>query len=218
MATIPTVFPRFRRREVIRLTRVDFPAPGAPVIPTMWARPVCRYRDFRTRTASGISSSRSRISRAAARTFPARISFAAWVIRSVSPDQVPGDDDALHLGGALADLAQLRVPHVPLRGIIAGVPVPAEYLDGLDRSPHGRLGGEQFRHRGLPGVRLPRVLQRRGAPGQELRGGELRSHVGEHPLDRLEFGDGPAELAPFPRVRERLLHRAEADPRGEGGD
>src|SRR3990172_3523948 len=186
MATIPTVFPFSRRCPIRQSTRVDFPAPGAPVMPRRYALPVCRYRVFRVLCAEGISSSRSRIRRAAAWMSPERMSFAGIAIRSVPPDEAPGDDHALHLRSPLADLAQFCVPHCPLHGVLTGVPVAPEDLNGLDRGPHGGLGGEKLRDRRLLDERLPGVFPIGGPEREQLCRIELRPRVRDHPLDGLE--------------------------------
>src|ERR1700722_17186096 len=45
------------------------------------------------------------------------------------PGQVPADDEALNLVGALEDLHHLGLAHVPLDGEVPGVAGPAEHLD-----------------------------------------------------------------------------------------
>jgi hypothetical protein len=69
----PTVFSFFRKEAIRASTRVLFPAPGEPVIPTTWARPVWGKIRMIAVFASGRSSSRFRIRREAVRTSPARI-------------------------------------------------------------------------------------------------------------------------------------------------
>src|SRR5919109_3584832 len=56
------------------------------------------------------------------------------------------DDQALDLAGALADLADLRVPHHPLDRVLGGVSVAAEDLYRLGRSSHGQLRAIQLGH------------------------------------------------------------------------
>ena len=72
-ARTPTVFSRFRKEEISASTRVLFPAPGDPVIPTTCARPVWGKIRRMAFFASGSSSSRFRIRREAVRTSPSRI-------------------------------------------------------------------------------------------------------------------------------------------------
>ena len=75
-------------------------------------------------------------------------------LRSVPSDQSAGDDHPLHLRGALADFAELCIPHVPFHGVFPDVPVTPEDLYRLDRGAHGRLGCEELRDRGLLDERL----------------------------------------------------------------
>ena len=62
------------------------------------------------------------------------------------------------------------------------------------------------------------VLGGRGPLGQQARRVDLRRHLREVELDRLELADRLAELPPLLRVRERRLERAARDADREGGD
>ena len=53
---------------------------------------------------------------------------------------------------------------------------------------------------------------------EKARGIDLRRHVGEHELNRLEFGDGLAERESLLRVVARCLIGATRDPDGECAD
>src|SRR5438445_551012 len=69
-ATTPSVFPRPRMCAISRSTSVLFPAPGLPVIPMSWARPVLGNKARSSGSAAGWISSMRRMRRAAARTSP----------------------------------------------------------------------------------------------------------------------------------------------------
>src|SRR6476660_2236589 len=70
------------------------------------------------------------------------------------PQQAARDDEALNLRRAFADLADLRVSHHPLDGIVARVAVATVHLNCLQRRAHGELGAEQLRHGRLLRERL----------------------------------------------------------------
>ena len=73
------------------------------------------------------------------------------------------------------------------------------------------LRGEQLGHARLDVGAPPRVLAARGLHGQEARRLDLRRHVGELELDRLQLGELPAERLAPAGVRHRELVGA---PRG----
>src|SRR3972149_139813 len=95
-------------------------------------------------------------------------------------DDVPRDDEALDLVGALADEHERRVTVVALE-------VEALERAGLAVDPHGG-GGDllsglrrvELGHPGLEVAALPPVLHPGGPVGHEARGGQLRRHVGQH--------------------------------------
>src|SRR5574341_2000554 len=60
----------------------------------------------------------------------------------VAAQHLAGDDEALDLGGPLADLAQLHVTEVPLHGEVPQIAVASVDLDGLGAGPHPHLRGE----------------------------------------------------------------------------
>jgi hypothetical protein len=70
---IPTRSPRSRYKPARRSTSEDFPAPGAPVMPTTRPRPVCGNTDFINAAAFPTLSSTFEIARATARVSPARM-------------------------------------------------------------------------------------------------------------------------------------------------
>src|SRR5262245_507697 len=75
---------------------------------------------------------------------------------------------------------------------------------------------EELRLRRLERERLPGVLQPRGAVDELPPGVDLRRHVGELELDRLEVRDRLPELSPLLRIGDRQVVRAlrEADAHG----
>ena len=71
-AMMPTVSPRRRSSSESRSTSVLLPAPGGPVTPTRYARPVAGNSSPTSAAAPGAPSSMSEMARAMARASPAR--------------------------------------------------------------------------------------------------------------------------------------------------
>src|SRR5665811_1972176 len=69
-ASTPTRLPALRIAVTSADVEVDLPTPGEPVIPTMWARPVCGASAALTSRSCGDASSTIEISRATARASP----------------------------------------------------------------------------------------------------------------------------------------------------
>src|SRR3972149_9357233 len=67
----------------------------------------------------------------------------------VPSQQLAGDDQALDLARALADLAHPGVAEGAPDGELARVPAPAEDLHGRAAGAQRGLGGEKLGHRGL---------------------------------------------------------------------
>src|SRR4051794_32115456 len=109
------------------------------------------------------------------------------------PQQRPRDHQPLDLRGPLVDLGDLGVAVVALGRELLRVAVAAEDLDRLARLAARNAAGEQLGLRALDGVRAAGVLQARRAPDQRARRLDLRLHVGELVLDRLEAPDRAAE-------------------------
>src|SRR4029453_7140915 len=61
----------------------------------------------------------------------------------------PADDELLDLLGALEDVVDLGVAVHALDGVLAGVAVAAQDLDGPLGDPHRRATGLELRHRAL---------------------------------------------------------------------
>src|SRR5215217_2382405 len=110
------------------------------------------------------------------------------------PEDRARDHEPLDLARPLVDLGDLRVAVEALSGELLRVPVAAENLDRLRRLPACHLRGEELRLRALLGMRPALLLEPRGPVDEQARSVELRRHVGELPLDRLEVGDAFAEL------------------------
>src|SRR5215207_11323369 len=70
------------------------------------------------------------------RSCPSTPSRSAWQAR----EELAGNDNPLHLIGALVDLGDLGVAHHPLDRIVPGVAVAAEQLDSIRRDLHGHIG------------------------------------------------------------------------------
>src|SRR5439155_755785 len=124
---------------------------------TCWNGPVSPSRTPTTRTAADPGGKRSACAMFAGNgtvsrdTSLNRVSSLSAIMSSMEPSrrrqpQVPRDHHALDLVRAFVDLRDLRVPHVPLDGVVTRVPVAAEDLDGVGRHPHRRVRREALRH------------------------------------------------------------------------
>src|SRR3989449_8983438 len=146
----------------------------------------------------------------------ARAVGAAGALVDQIPQQRPRNHDPLDLARALADFADLGIPHHPLDRVLGRVAIAAVQLDGLGRGTHAQLGGVQLRHRGLALEGVTRLFEPRGVVDQVLGRLDFRRHVGEREMDSLEARDCLAELLPRRRVLQALLQRAFGEPEGEG--
>ena len=136
-----------------------------------------------------------------------------------SPQQLARHHDPLHLVGALVDLGDLGVAHHPLDGVVAGVAVAAEHLDGVRGDLHRDVGGEALGGGAEEREVLVVALRAAGGGVGQLAGGlDLHAHVGEQELQSLEVGDRLAELLPLLGVGQRVVDRALRDADGLGGD
>src|ERR1700677_3123187 len=108
--------------------------------------------------------------------------------------KLPRDNHPLDLVGALEDLRDLRLAHVPLNREVAGVAVAPEHLDGVGRHPHRHVGRHQLGDRRLAAELHPPVPAAGGV--QVGRAGRLHPgrHVGQQELQPLEVDDRLAEL------------------------
>ena len=91
-------------------------------------------------------------------------------------------------------------------------------LHALGGGAAGGFAGVELAHRSLGRVGPARVAERRRAVHQEARGVQLGGHVGHHPAQRLEVGDGLAERLALLRIGDRLLQRAAPEPDAERPD
>src|SRR5208283_2077211 len=111
----------------------------------------------------------------------------------VTLDQALGDNQALHLIGALADHQQRRVAVQPLDHELAAVPVAAEDAHRLGGVLHCRFGREQLRHPGLVVAALAAIQRVRRRLRQQSRRGHPCRHVAQLQRDRLMLADRLAE-------------------------
>ncbi len=102
--------------------------------------------------------------------------------------------------------------------VFPDVPVPAQDLDRPVAGAVRRFRGEHLGDRRLAGEVSSRVLSGGGPQGEKLRGVQFRRGIGDHPLDRLELGEGLAELPPLLCVGHRRLERSPGDPDRLRGD
>src|SRR5262249_37256482 len=134
------------------------------------------------------------------------------------PENRPGDHEPLDLARALVDLGDLGVAVVALDRELLRVAVAAEDLDRLPGLAARHLRRVELRLRARLRVRLAVLLQPRGAVRQEPGGVDLRRHVGELLLDRLELRDRLPEGVPLLRVRARDVVRRLRDAERLRGD
>src|SRR5579862_9825099 len=122
--------------------------------------------------------------------------------------EMPRDDHPLHLVRTLADLEDLLVAVEPrdrelLHEAVATVDLEGGVDDSVREDPREELrlcGGER--------VIAALILEPRRAVDELAAGVDLRRHVRELELDRLELRDRLAELPPLLRVGEREVVRA----------
>src|SRR5919197_4913837 len=132
--------------------------------------------------------------------------------------EVPRDDHALHFVGPLADLEHLLVAVEPRDRVLVHEAIAAVDLQGVVRDPVGELAREELRHRRRLPVGTTLVLEPRSLVDEPARGLDLRRHVHELELDRLEGGDRLPELPPLARVRGRELVGALGEPEAHRRD
>src|SRR6185503_1815428 len=195
----PTVLPLLRSSAVSRSTRVLLPAPGGPVTPMRYARPVFAKRLPTSSAAPGDSSSIREIARAIARGSRSRIRAASGsALTLLPPKQLPADDQPLDFAGALANRAELHVAEVLLRWVVLHEAVAAMDLNALFGDTDGNLARIELGNRRLE--RRPfdlAVAHPCGAVGEQARGLNPRHHVRDLPANRLELADSLAERAPL---------------------
>src|SRR5262245_4344340 len=202
-----------------RSTSVLFPAPGGPVTPTRYARPVCAKMPRTTSALDGSSSSMSEMARAMARGAPASTrSGNDKVTLSRAVQKLARDHEPLDFARALADGQEFHVAEVLFGRVVLHKPVTTVDLDAVVGHLHRNLARVELRHRRLQRRPVAAILQVRGPVRAQPRGLDAGRRVGELPLDRLELADRLAEGFPFLRVSERSFVRALGEPHRQGGN
>src|SRR5213594_4609803 len=145
----------------------------------------------------------------------------AWAFPCSLPENRTCNDEALDLRRPFIDLRDALVSIQLLHDVVFDESVPAVDLNRRIDGSMGCLRCEEFRDAGFVRVPLPEILQVRGAIGQQAGGVDLRRHVRELPLNRLEVRNLLAERLSFLRVLRGLLEgplgnseglRRDADP------
>src|SRR5262249_61110683 len=109
---------------------------------------------------------------------------AAWPSYDGVPlDPLAGDDDALHLVGALADAGERRVAVEALDVVLLGIAVGAVDAHGFDAVLQRRLRREVLGHAGLEIAALAAVEGGRRVEREPPRGAGARGHLGKLELD-----------------------------------
>src|SRR6266550_3583055 len=146
------------------------------------------------------------------RTAPPGINTPVGAITGRSLLQDLFRDDELHdLAGSLIDLGDLRVAVVTLGREVFQISVAPEDLHAIAAGLHPHVAREELRLPRREDVVLARVLHRGGAPREQTSRVDLRGHVGEHPLDRLEVGDLLSKGLALLGVRDRILEARAGD-------
>ena len=104
-----------------------------------------------------------------------------------------GDDQALHLVGALADAGERRVAIEPLDVVFLGIAVGAMDAHRFGAVLQRRLGGEVLGHAGLHVAAVAAVEGLRGVERQQPGGAGARRHLADLERDRLVLDDRLAE-------------------------
>src|ERR1700687_4355143 len=88
-------------------------------------------------------------------------------------------------------------------------------LNSLFTDPHAHFRSKQLRHRRLFGCCLPLVFHPGGAIHQQARGIDLRGHIGQLELNRLELTDWLSELLPLAGISQRRFVSSLSDTHSE---
>src|SRR6266446_2507144 len=140
------------------------------------------------------------------RTRPFRKSVAGGI--SIVAAEETRDDEALHLGGTLADLEQALIAVEARHRVLFHQAVAAEDLHRGVRHPSHDLGRPELRHRRLFAEGATLIAQPACLVEQVARRLDLGRHVGELEGVRLKMADRLAELRALFGVRERRFVRA----------
>src|SRR5664279_2718161 len=135
-----------------------------------------------------------------------------------SAQEASCDDHALHFGGAFIELRDLGIAIGPLDRVALRVSISTVDLDCPVSNARGGLGGEQLRHGCCGAVRQTMVLVPGCPVDQQASGVDLSGHVGDHPLNRLQRGNGLTELNAFLGVCQGRIERPLSDPQSLGGN
>src|SRR6476469_9549443 len=136
----------------------------------------------------------------------------------LSEAQFSGYQHALDLAGALAYLQDLGVAVEAADRELVHEAVAAEGLGCVTGVVHGRVGGDQFRDRGLSLERLAAQHLRGGRVVGEAGGVRAGLHVRDLELDRLGVADRVPAGLPLVRVPHTLVHATLCQPDGDGRD
>src|ERR1700683_1320194 len=120
--------------------------------------------------------------------------------------QRPRNHQALDLAGSLEDREDLCVAVHPLHGVVAGIPVAAQDLDGFISDVDRGLACHQLGHRSLRRVEAMVVARHPASPpDQQTSGVDAAFHVCQLERHRLEFTDLAAELLALAGIFERVF-------------
>src|SRR5262245_13165968 len=149
---------------------------------------------------------------------PAGGARAGVALDPVPLDELPRDDDPLHLVRPLADAEERRVAKQALDRELLRVAVAAVDPHRLGRVLERGLGGEVLRHPGFHVAAAPAVVGLRRGLGEEPRRLRAGRHLAELELDRLVLADRLAERLAELRIAHRLVERALRDADAACGD
>src|SRR5699024_9787114 len=145
-----------------------------------------------------------------------RACFRSWAERSES--EFAGDEHELDLGGAFADLEDLRVAVVASDEVFVHEAVAAVDLGGVASIVHGCFAGDHLRNGGFLLERQsgehPRSREVVRRPG----GDDAGLHTGDLEGDALEVGDRLAEGLALLRVLHGFVDTALGGADGQGAD
>src|SRR5262249_26023462 len=135
-------------------------------------------------------------------------------LRQLPAENLARDERAQHLRSAAADREHTHITRHALKREVARVTARTKYLqrivDDLDR----RFGREDLGLRSKCGIRKRAATwtaRGRRSMEHQARCCELCLHVGEHPLQTLEFADGSTELLTRLCPFHGMLERARSD-------
>src|SRR6516165_2121012 len=116
-------------------------------------------------------------------------------LRQLAAENVGCNERTQNLSRAAGDREHTGIPNVTLQWVVARIPGGTEDLQGIVGYLDRGLGSKDLgarRHKGIG--KATRWGARRRLPDQRARGFETDRHVGDEPLQPLEFGNRTAEL------------------------